>query len=167
MIDIETPLCPMVALTLSDVLGLRWGVRQGSCLGPLLVSIYESKLFDVIHSHLPSVHAYAGYTQLYLSFCADGIDDQTAAFSAIERCIADKHHWMLHDKLKLKINDDKTECLLIGRRQQLAIVSFDTINVGSNAISSITIARDLGVWFDSNLTMSTHVKKHVPQPFSS
>ena len=81
MIDIETPPCPLVALTLSDVLGLRWGVPQGSCVDPLLVSIYASKLFDVIHQHLPSVHTYADDTQLYVLFCADDIDDQTAAFT--------------------------------------------------------------------------------------
>lgn len=38
---------------------------------------------------------------MYMLFCADGIDDQTAALSAMERCVADIRHWKLHDKLKL------------------------------------------------------------------
>ena len=92
---------------------------------------------------------------MYLSFCAGGIDDQTAAFPAIEHCLAGISHWKLHDKLKL--NDDETEFLMIDLRQQLAKVSCDTINVGYVAIFSVSVSR--GVWFDANLTMSTHIRK--------
>ena len=91
------------------------------------------------------LHIFRPYTLMlmYLSFCADGIDDQTAPFSLVERLVANIRHWILHDKLEL--NNDKTEFLIVGKRQQLAKVSFDTINVGSDAIFSVTEARGLGV----------------------
>ena len=54
--------------TLSNIFNLECGVPQGSCLGPLLFTIYTSKLFEVLRSHLPSGHAYADDTQLYFSF---------------------------------------------------------------------------------------------------
>ena len=38
--------------------------------------------------------------------------EETAAITAMESCIADISQWMHSDKLKL--NSDKTECLLIG-----------------------------------------------------
>ena len=41
---------------------------RSTCLGPLLFTIYSSKLFEVIKYHLPEAHAYADDTQLYLSF---------------------------------------------------------------------------------------------------
>ena len=42
--------------TFSELLELKWGAPQGSCLGPPLFTIYVSKLSDIIESHLPDNH---------------------------------------------------------------------------------------------------------------
>ncbi|CAH3028999.1 unnamed protein product [Porites evermanni] len=47
----------------------------------------------------------------------------------MERCISGIRTWMLTDKLKL--NDDKTEFMLIGTKQQLSKVNIDCLTVGS------------------------------------
>ena len=109
--------------TLSRLFELDFGVPQGSCLGPLLYVIYSSKLFNIIEQHLPDAHCYADDSQLYLSFRpADGLSSQTDAIQAIimVRCIEDIRHWMVSDRLLL--NDENTEFLLIGTRQQLSKV---------------------------------------------
>ena len=51
-------------------------------------------------------------SQLYLLFSPDSATNQADAVVAMERCILDIRTWMLTDKLKL--NDDKTEFMLIG-----------------------------------------------------
>ena len=53
---------------LSNVFHLRYGVPQGSCLGPLLLNMYSSKIFDIFGHHPPKVHCYADDFQVYVSF---------------------------------------------------------------------------------------------------
>ena len=110
----------MVQGNLSQSLNLDFGVPQGSCLGPLLFRIYANKLFDVIKVHLPTVHCYAGDTQLYVSFSPNKSTGQYEAVTAIQHCVDNLRNWMTNDKLLP--NDDKTEFLMIGTKQQLTKV---------------------------------------------
>ena len=73
----------------SEKFDVNSGVPQGSCLGPLLFTIYTSELFNIIKSHLPDVQCYADDTQLYVSFSPNDASGQTEAVAAIERCIKD------------------------------------------------------------------------------
>ena len=144
--------------TLSRVFELDCGVPQGSCLGPLLYVIYSSKLFNIIEQHLPDAHCYADDSQVYLSFRpADGLSSQTDAIQAMVRCIEDIRHWMVSDRLLL--NDEKTEFLLIGTRQQLGKVDPLPLRVGTMNIEPVNCVRNIGAWFDSMLSMETHINK--------
>jgi hypothetical protein len=123
--------------------GVACEVPQGSCLGPLLFLQYVSKLFNIVEKHLPDAHAFADDTQLYVSFKPDLICDQLAA---LEWCIDDINDWMFSDKLK--VNDGKTEFLIIGTRQQLVKVNFSSLKLEtsiskcSSALSSICLTLD-------------------------
>ena len=61
---------------------------------------------------------------------------------------------MIRDQLKL--NDDKTEFLLIGTKQQLEKVNFSSITVGDALIEAKSEVRNLGSWFDSILVSFVH-----------
>ena len=149
--------------TLSDKFELECGVPQGSCLGPLLFTIYVSKLFDIICLHHPSAHAFADDTQLYMSFKPSDTLSEIEAVAVLENCIHDVRAWMKEDMLWL--NDGKTEFLLIGSRQQLAKVSIDSIKVGDADITPVLSARNLGTWFDSHMEMSIHISKTCKSAF--
>ena len=124
----------------------------------MLFTIYSSKLFEVIKYHLPQAHAYAADdTQLYLSFSPDLATNQADAVVAMERCIPDIRTWMLTDKLKL--NDDKTEFMLIGTKQQLSKVSIDSLTVGKIDVVPVTVARNLGTGFDSDQNLQEQIHK--------
>jgi len=58
---------------------------------------------------------------------------------------------------KLKLNDDKTELLIIGTPKQLQKVSFTSVNVGLTAVHKASKARNLGILFDENLSLSSQV----------
>ena len=76
---------------------------------------------------------YADDTQLYLAFkpgCASSTDD---AIAAMERCVNEIRAWMLCDKLK--INDGKSEFVIIGTCQQLSKVHVYSLAVGDAQVS--------------------------------
>ena len=136
---------------------LRYGVPLGSCLGPLLFTVYAASLFKVLGKHLPEAHGYADDHQLYLAFKPDKVTDEDRALSALQDCINDVRQWMLSNKLK--INDKKTEFLILGSKQQLEKVNTHGIYVGNEQVAPVRHVRNLGALFDENLTMDKHIAK--------
>ena len=76
----------------------------------------------------------------------------------------------------LKLNDDKTEFLIVGTSQQLEKLDNISIRVGDTDIHPVLIARNLGSWFDSSkrptsfslnsrLSMATHITKICSSSF--
>ena len=104
-----------------------------------------------------SVHSYANDTQLYLAFSPNVQGDDASAVKAICDFIMDLRKWMIGDRLML--NDDKTEFLLLGTKQQLAKVDTNSITVGESVVNTKPVVRNLGSWFDSQLSMSTHISE--------
>jgi hypothetical protein len=140
----------------SDSFILDYGVPQGSVLGPLLFTLYTSPLGMIIKKYQLHYHLYADDTQLYMAFkpakCHADLSVQL-----IEQCIKDICSWMTNNNLK--INDNKTEIMIMGKRQQRCKLSFSPLKIGSSMIEpgETSSVRNLGVWFDSELSMSKHV----------
>ena len=122
---------------------------QGSCMVPIVFTLYASRLFNIISQHLPSVHGCAVDTQIYLSFRPCSIHSEINAVSVIEKCIADVRSWFIGNRLM--INDAKTDFLIIGTRQQLEKTSIESIIIGDTVIKPLESVRNLGSWFDAHM----------------
>ena len=122
-----------------------------------VVNLFQKDALLEKSHYLPDAHCFADDTQLYLSFKPLGDTAQADAIQAMEKCIDAVRNWMIQDRLL--INDDKTEFLLVGTRQQLEKLDSCSITVGNNRISPSPCVKNLGSWFDSNLSMTDHINK--------
>ena len=86
-------------------------------------------------NHLPDVHAYADDNQLYISFKPGSSASELEAVTALQDCILDIKTWMTADKLKL--NDDKTELIVIGTRAQLDKISISELSIDHVKVSAV------------------------------
>ena len=92
---------------------LKFGIPQGSVLGPLLYTLQTTQLSSIIFEHAILHHLYADGSQLYVSFASG---HSAAALNGLQSGLASVQSWMWTNKLKL--NPDKTEFLLIGNERQ-------------------------------------------------
>ena len=71
-----------------ESLAANVGCLKVHALVPLLFTIYSTKLFSIIKSHLRSAHSYVDDTQLYLSFRPLESPCEAEALNAMEKCTA-------------------------------------------------------------------------------
>ena len=109
-----------------------------------------------------SFHLYADDTQLYIPFsCNDDLSLDDAMMS-ISNCLADIDSWMTLNKLKL--NKDKTEFLIFSSKNNPQS-SLPILHFGPDKIVPSPHARNIGVTFDSSLSMIPHIKNTCKTAF--
>ena len=130
------------------------GVPQGSVAGPGAFSAYTRPLGTIIRQYDTDLHLYADNTQLYIG-C--DLNDCDATKYQLENCVSAVRSWMADNMLKL--NDSKTEYLVLGSKYSLRQLPEDmkTFNVGDELITASKSARNIGVIMDSTLSMDAEV----------
>ena len=73
----------------------------------------------------------------------------------IEDCLLEVSEWM--DANVLKLNNEETELVLFGSRQQLGKVTLNGLNMCDIIVRSQDVAKDLGVLWDFQMTMISQI----------
>ena len=135
---------------------------MGSPRAPSLIqfffSLYTNPISSIIHSHSSiNYHFYADDTQLYIALSPANFSH---SIQKLKNCLNDIQNFMFTNKLKL--NPDKTEFILIGSKSNgKQLLPHFPINILGNQVSPAQSVKNLGVVFDSNLTLSDHVSQVI------
>ena len=128
------------------------GVPQGTILAPILFSIYSIELYHILQRYNIDCHFYADDTQLMVT-----INDKESAKMEFRSILGIINEWM--SSRRLKLNAGKTECIIFGSTPRLRdLGDFTSIVLGDGTDIVLSEAvRDLGVFFDRNLSLTTQI----------
>ena len=134
---------------------LNYGLPQGSIVGPVSFSIYTIPIGRIIRKHRLSYHLYADDVQLYTSFDPSSQSSIDHALSSLALCISDIQSWMMCNMLQL--NREKIEFFVAASshiKNQMPAVK---LQVGNETIEPSEKVRNLGVIFDTSMTMCNQI----------
>ena len=144
--------CVMYNGAVSSMKTLYCGVPQGSCLGPLLYSVFVNDMPHILKKC--SCAIYADDTTIYAH--AENVNDLS---SILQHEVMQISEWVTENKMKLNIS--KTKCLVIcsdhAQRKEHRL----NISLQGVPIEQVKEARLLGVTIDERLSLATHINNII------
>lgn len=139
--------CVKIGNSKSTFNAIKYGVPQGSILGPILFIIFINDIF-----HLPL----KGKLQLYaddaaITYDAENVNELTNAMTHDLNLI---NSWF--EQNKLSMNLEKTNFIVFSLRGAPPLIN---LSLNDTNISQVDCVDYLGLWIDQGLTWKTHILK--------
>ena len=133
---------------------IKFGVPQGSVLGPVLFTLYIRSLYSTVKDLRFAIHGYADDHQVYKSFSR--LDQYTTLVDLVPACFRDIYNWMSEHFLQL--NPGKTEIIVFGTPAALGkLIIKGTFLDSKTCIRFSPVAKNLGFRLDECLTFNKQV----------
>lgn len=146
----------IIGSSASDPITLGFGAPQGSVMGSEDYKIYTLPVGQITRKHGLSFHGYADDSNNYTSFSLTGTDSYDNAIRKIANATADIKRWMTQNLLKL--NDTKTEVLVIVPPAHKDNYGQDSVPIADAMIQPSESAKGLGFWFDRHLSLDIEIQ---------
>ena len=164
-----------VGHTYSSDRELKCSVPQGSCVGPILYTVYALTLEEVVcgpesevlspdnDSLIPKIdlHGFANDHALKNSFKAGDLEAEHTCISTLESTAGNVKMWM--DQNHLKMNDVKTEFIVFASCHLLPKCETKTLPVNGVNMEWAEVIKYLSAWMDQHMTFRKHIcmKSHT------
>ena len=139
--------CTEVGDTQSELEIIRWGVPQGSVLGPLLFLIYINDI--VTSSDIFKFILFADDTSLYFS-----CDNVQVIEDTVNHELAKISEWLSANRLSLNVG--KSKLLYFTNNDRTALKDIE-IKINNQTLAEVASAKYLGVYLDNKLQWDVHI----------
>ena len=133
---------------------VKFGVPQGSVLGPVLFNLYIRSLYSSVEKLKFLIQGYADDHQVYKSF--KPTDQYSMLVDEVPACFIEISRWM--DYHYLQLNPGKTEIIVFGNQSVLSKMTIKGTFLNNNiCVRFSPVIKSLGFYLDESLSLRSQL----------